>query len=110
MKTKFLAWVLLVPFTLYTAYTMVIAEQSLLSFAYQLISSPDTAQVLFDLYIMAILAIIWMYNDSKKLGLNWYWVPFSGLTLLFVSVGPLLYLVLRPTSQRSVTAMDKSKN
>jgi hypothetical protein len=50
---------------LYTAYTMSIAEQSLLSFGYQLMISSDTAQVVIDLYIMAILAIVWMYYDVK---------------------------------------------
>ena len=75
---------------------MFISNQSLLSFGYQLISSPDTTQVLIDLYIMALLAIIWMYTDSKKFGKPiWYWVLFTIVTLVFVSIGPLLYLVLR---------------
>jgi len=95
-KIKILALVLLVPFAAFTAYTMFIAEQSLLSFAKELVSSPDTAQVVFDLYIMAILAIVWMYHDSKKLNTEWFWLPFAVLTLIFVSIGPLLYLLLRP--------------
>ena len=96
MKLKTLSLFLLIAFSLYTAYTMSIANQSLLSFGYQLITSPDTAQVLIDLYIMALLAIIWMYIDSKKLGKPiWYWGLFTILTLVFVSIGPLLYLVLR---------------
>jgi hypothetical protein len=75
---------------------MSISNQSLLSFGYQLITSPDTAQVVIDLYIMALLAIIWMYVDSKKLGKPiWYWSLFAVLTIVFVSIGPLLYLVLR---------------
>lgn len=61
MNLRTVSLVLLVLFTGYTAYTMSIAEQSLLSFGYQLISSPDTAQVVIDLYIMAVLALIWMY-------------------------------------------------
>ena len=75
---------------------MSISNQSLLSFGYQLITSPGTTQVLIDLYIMALLAIIWMYTDCKKLGKPiWYWVLFVIVTLVFVSIGPLLYLVLR---------------
>ena len=96
MKTKALAIILLVPFVLYTLYTMSIAQQSLLSFGYQLMTSPDTAQVVIDLYIMAILAIVWMYYDIKRLEKSIvYWLPFALLTLIFVSVGPLLYLALR---------------
>jgi len=102
-KIKIIALVLLVPFTAYTAYTMAIAEQSLASFGYELVSSPDTAQVVIDLYIMAVLAIVWMYNDSKKLTKRWFWVPFSALTLVFVSIGPLLYLLLSPIDGESIT-------
>jgi hypothetical protein len=96
LKIRRLAIFLLIPFVLYTAYTMSIAEQSLLSFGYQLISSSDTAQVFIDLYIMALLAIIWMYFDVKQLNKTViYWLPFALLTIIFVSVGPLLYLALR---------------
>ncbi len=102
-KSKHFALILLVPFAAYTAYTMSIAEQSLLSFGYQLITSPDTAQVVIDLYIMAILAIVWMYSDSKNLRSRWFWIPFAALTLVFVSVGPLLYLILRPENAAPAT-------
>jgi hypothetical protein len=96
LKIKTLAIFILVPFVLYTAYTMSIAEQSLFSFGYQLIDSPDTAQVVIDLYIMALLAIVWMYYDAKRLNKTViYWLPFALLTLIFVFVGPLLYLALR---------------
>lgn len=82
---------------------MSIADQSLLSFGYQLISSPDTAQVLIDLYIMAILALAWMYQDVKNRGRTIkYWLPYALVTLVFVSVGPLLYLVLRPNNDEKV--------
>jgi len=92
--------ILLLIFTAYTVYTMSIAQQSLLSFGYQLISSPDTAQVVFDLYIMAFLAIVWMYQDCKTLGKSIkYLLPFALLTLVFVSIGPLLYLALKPTTE-----------
>tara|TARA_R110000782_G_C14785675_1_gene410436 strand:- start:590 stop:841 length:252 start_codon:yes stop_codon:yes gene_type:complete len=83
---------------------MSIAEQSLLSFGYQLMTSPDTAQVVIDLYIMAILAIVWMYYDAKQLNKTvMYWVPFALLTVVFVSVGPLLYLALRKNVQANET-------
>ena len=89
---------------MYTVYTMSIAEQSLLSFGFQLITSPDTAQVVIDLYIMAILAIVWMYYDVKQLGKTlMYFLPFALLTLVFVSVGPLLYLALRKDARANET-------
>lgn len=58
MNIRLFAISLLVPYLLYAAYTMSIAEQSLVSFGIQLISSPDTAQVVIDLYIMAPLALV----------------------------------------------------
>jgi hypothetical protein len=76
---------------------MSIAQHSLLSFGYQLITSPDTAQVIFDLYIMAFLAMVWIYQDCQKAGKStMYFLPFALLTLVFVSMGPLLYLALKP--------------
>ncbi len=96
MKFKGVIISVLILFTAYTAYTMSIAQQSLLSFGIQLISSPDTAQVVIDLYIMAVLAIGWIYQDVKSRGKPiTSWLPYAALTLVFVSVGPLLYLALR---------------
>ncbi len=72
------------------------AEQSLLAFGAQLMSSPDTAQVVIDLYILAALACVWMYQDAKSRGKGLgYLAPFFVVTAVFVSAGPLLYLVLR---------------
>ena len=103
MNIKAVSLILLVLFAGYTAYTMSIAEQSLLSFGYQLVSSPDTAQVVIDLYIMAILALAWMYQDIKNRGKTIkHWLPYAVVTLIFVSIGPLLYLVLRPNSVEKV--------
>jgi len=46
---------------------------------------------------MAFLALVWMYQDNKESGKSiMYFFPFALLTLVFVSVGPLLYLVLKP--------------
>lgn len=99
MNFRIVSLVLLVLFVGYTGYTMSIAEQSLLSFGYQLISSPDTAQVVIDLYIMAILALVWMYQDIKRRRKTLkHWLPYALVTLIFVSVGPLLYIVLRPNA------------
>lgn len=102
MRLRITSVILLIIFSGYTAYTMSIAQQSLLSFGYQLVSSPDTAQVVFDLYIMAFLAIVWMCQDAKNNGKSaLYVVPFVLLTLVFVSIGPLLYLALNSSSEQS---------
>ncbi|MDQ0654071.1 DUF2834 domain-containing protein [Pseudomonas cedrina] len=95
MKRPFIALAALLGFSLYTLATMLTAEQSLLSFGRELISRPDTAQVVIDLYLMAVLACVWMYRDARRRGRSVLSVmPYFLLTAVFVSVGPLLYLVV----------------
>lgn len=52
----------------FTFWVMAGAEQSLLAFGAQLMSSPDTARIVIDLYILAALACIWMYHDARHRG------------------------------------------
>lgn len=95
MHRPFIALVGLVGFSLYTLATMLTAEQSLLAFGRQLMSRPDTAQVVIDLYLMAVLACVWMYRDALGRGRSVVSVlPYFLLTAVFVSVGPLLYIVV----------------
>ena len=86
----------LLGFSLYTLVTMLTAEQSLLAFGRELMSRPDTAQVVIDLYLMAVLACVWMYRDARGRGRSVRSVvPYFLLTVVFVSVGPLLYIVVQ---------------
>lgn len=95
MKKPYLALATLICFSLYTAITMAGTEQSLLAFGLQLISSPDTAQVVIDLYLLAVMACIWIYRDARTKGKSLAAVlPYFLLTALFVSAGPLLYIVV----------------
>jgi hypothetical protein len=96
MGLRICALALLVLFSLYTGWTMLIAEQSLLAFGLMLLSRPDTAQVVIDLYLMAGLACVWMVTDNRVRGRTGISVlPYLLLTAVFVSLGPLLYLVVR---------------
>lgn len=95
MRRPTLALVALLAFSAYTLFTLATAEQSLLQFGLQLMSRPDTAQVVIDLYLMALLAGIWMLRDARARGRSMTSVlPYLALTALFVSIGPLLYLVV----------------
>ena len=86
----------LLGFSLYTLFTLLTAEQSLWAFGRELMSRPDTAQVVIDLYLMALLACVWMYRDTRRRGQSLAsLVPYVLLTAVFVSVGPLLYLVVK---------------
>jgi len=96
MGARLTALALLVSFALYTGWTMSIADQSLASFGLELMSRPDTAQVVIDLYLMAGLAGVWMVQDARSRGDSCFGVlPYLLLTLVFVSLGPLLYIVVK---------------
>ncbi|KAA0946035.1 DUF2834 domain-containing protein [Pseudomonas sp. ANT_H14] len=101
MKKLVLPLVALIAFVGYTVSVMLQAEQSLLDFGISLMSRPDTAQVVIDLYLLATLAGIWMYKDARSRGRSALSVlPYLLLTAIFVSVGPLLYLVVRGLQDR----------
>lgn len=100
MRKAALPLIVLLAFTAYTAFVMSQAEQSLIQFGIELMSSLDTAQVVIDLYILAALASIWMYQDSKARNKPFIAVaPYLAITIVFVSVGPLLYLVIKEFSK-----------
>ncbi|MCF4997867.1 DUF2834 domain-containing protein [Pseudomonas syringae] len=95
----------LITFAGYTISVMLQAEQSLIDFGISLMSRPDTAQVVIDLYLLATIAGAWMYKDARQRGKPvWSVVPYLLLTAAFVSVGPLLYLVVRGVQERQKTA------
>jgi hypothetical protein len=96
MRVSVFPLIILGLFIGFTLWAMAGTEQSLLAVGVQLMSSPDPAQVVIDLYILATLACAWMYQDAKNRGKGLgYLIPFFILTAVFVSAGPLLYLVLR---------------
>ncbi|RON59146.1 DUF2834 domain-containing protein [Pseudomonas frederiksbergensis] len=101
MKSVALPLIALIAFAGYTVSVMVQAEQSLIEFGISLMSQPDTAQVVIDLYLLATLAGVWMYRDARQRGRTGLSViPYLLLTAIFVSVGPLLYLVVRGVQNR----------
>ncbi len=107
MKISTLPLIILCLFMGYTFWVMAGAEQSLLAFGAQLMSSPDTAQVVIDLYLLAALACVWMYHDAKRRGKSLgYLVPFFVVTAIFVSAGPLLYLVVRGSHTHKTEAPE----
>lgn len=107
MNRPYLALATLLSFAAYTACTMWQADQSLVEFGLGLMSSPDTAQVVIDLYLLAALACVWMYRDARAKGRSLGAVlPYLVLTAVFVSLGPLLYIVINGFSRGSSTTRE----
>lgn len=109
VKKPYTALVALLLFSSYTLGTLVHAEQSLLAFGVRLMSSPDTAQVVIDLYLLASMACIWMYRDSRSKGKSFAsLLPYLLITVFFVSIGPLLYIVVNgfTRKQPSIAVSD----
>lgn len=95
MRRPWIALAGLLAFALYTLITMLIADQSLMAFGRELISRPDTTQVVIDLYLMAVMARMWMCRDARSRGKSLASVlPYLLVTAVFVSIGPLLYIVV----------------
>lgn len=102
MKKPYIALVTLLLFSVYTASTLFLAEQSLLAFGLGLMSRPDTAQVVIDLYLLACMACVWMYRDARSKGRSLIsLLPYFLITAIFVSVGPLLYIVVNGFGHQS---------
>ena len=105
MNRPYIALAPLLGFSLYTAGTMLQADQSLVAFGLGLMSSPDTAQVVIDLYLLAAMACVWMYRDGRAKGRSLVsLVPYFLLTAVFVSIGPLLYIVIDGFSRKPKAA------
>jgi len=102
VKKPYVALIALLLFSMYTANTVFLAEQSLLAFGLGLMSRPDTAQVVIDLYLLACMACIWMYRDTRSKGRSLAsLLPYFLITAIFVSIGPLLYIVVNGFGRQS---------
>ncbi|WP_339525124.1 DUF2834 domain-containing protein [Pseudomonas sp. EL_65y_Pfl2_R96] len=111
MGAVYIALPVLLTFSLYTGWTLLMADQSLFAFGLELMSRPDTAQVVIDLYLMAALACLWMINDSRLRGHSLLGVlPYLLITLIFVSIGPLLYIVFKGGVGQDRDKLSSQKN
>ncbi len=101
MKNRqILAWCVLPPFLLLTAYALL--EVGYLGlFSYQF-HSPAGWQVLVDLVIALLLMLTWLVPEARKAGRNpWPWVVG---TLLTGSVAPLVFLATQRRDHNAINA------
>ncbi|MDB5976677.1 MAG: hypothetical protein JWR07_3437 [Nevskia sp.] len=84
-------------FSLYSAY--VVYDVGYIGIFRSHLSNAGGIQVLCDLTISLSLVCIWLSRDARAQGRNPW--PFLVATLFLGSIGPLLYLVLRPRAQHA---------
>ncbi|XOV79969.1 MAG: DUF2834 domain-containing protein [Aestuariibacter sp.] len=96
---RLFAIVLLVPFTVLSAYAvMQVGYIGIVDYAF---ASPAGWQVFADLVIALLLVFNWLIPEAKRAGINpWPWVV---ITLFLGSFGPLLYLALHGKKARRLT-------
>jgi RsiW-degrading membrane proteinase PrsW (M82 family) len=97
MSRRTLAIMILIPFTVLTAYA--VQKVGYIGIFDYHRHSPAGWQVIADLVIALVLVLTWLVPEARKAGRNpWPWVV---ATLFLGSFGPLLYLVFaqRPAPQ-----------
>jgi Protein of unknown function DUF2834 len=88
-------WAILADFVAFTAW--VVFEHGYLGFFEFLLGTAIGVQVFIDLAIALALFTVWMVRDARARGVSP--VPYFVLTLFLGSIGPLLYLALRPEAE-----------
>ena len=93
--TRILLLTVFAAFSLYSAY--VVYDVGYIGILHSHLTNAGGIQVLCDLTISLSLVCIWIHRDARAQGRNPW--PFLVATLFLGSIGPLLYLVLRPRAQ-----------
>lgn len=84
----------------FAAFTgWVILRVGYVGFYEQLLATPAGWQVLVDIVIALVFVLSWMRRDARSRART-FW-PYAALTLALGSLGPLLYLLLRPDPSAS---------
>ncbi len=83
--------VVLADFAALTAYA--VYQYGYLGVFAILMANSATWLAIVDLTIALTMVLAWMWNDARERGTSF--VPYAVLTLVFGSVGPLLYLIRR---------------
>lgn len=98
MRTLLLA--VTAAFSAFTAW--VVWKTGYLGFFDQLFASPAGWQVMADIVIALVLVLSWIRRDARAHARR-FW-PYALVTVLLGSIGPLLYLLLRPAAPRAEPA------
>jgi hypothetical protein len=101
-KTVLLAFVL-VDFSVLSAFA--IADVGYLGIFRAGLANWGAAQILADLVILCVLAMLWMHGDARTRGSNPW--PFIAVTAVAGSFGLLAYLLLRESRRNTTPALAR---
>ena len=76
----------------------VVYHYGYVGFYERVLANAATTAALVDLVIALGLVSVWMWQDARDRG--WSALPYLVLTLVFGSVGPLVYLIRREADER----------
>ena len=93
--TRFLVALVLVDFVGLTIWA--VSVHGFVGLFEAILASPAGILAFVDLSIALSLAMIWMWQDARRRGVSP--LPYCAVTLATGSVGPLLYLLLRPADR-----------
>lgn len=88
--------IVLVGFSALTAYT--VYQHGYIGFFELMLANVATMTAFVDLTIALSLILLWMWRDARERGVSF--LPYLALTLTLGSVGPLLYLIRRMSSEQ----------
>jgi len=77
---------------------MIVLEHGYTGFIPAALAHDWTTQILVDLVIALVLATGWLINDATRRGIPAW--PFIAMTVFLGSIGPLVYLSVRPQLDR----------
>jgi hypothetical protein len=95
MGMKLLIAFVLADFTALSVYA--VWQLALVGLFDAVFANVATITAFVDLLIALSLVMVWMWQDARKRGVSA--LPYFAVTLLAGSVGPLLYLLLRPSER-----------
>lgn len=103
-RTKLLLAFLFVDFAALNAY--VVYSMGYDGFVRAVLDNVGTITAMVDLTIALGLVCYWMFQDARRRGVSA--LPYLPLTLAFGSVGPLLYLLRRPSDASGTPGSESS--
>jgi len=85
---------LVLPYAVFTPYFMANGF-SITEFIAKIFEHPITAFISFDLLLAALLLLVWMFVEGRRLKIQYYWLPMLAVVFIGLAFGLPLFMYLR---------------